>query len=152
MELSSAVPILAVLAGGLVGWFTERRREKRDMRRAAYVEWLKAARLLASWPVGEGSVEVSMKVRLPHPVHQAALNDRTTEVSLLASPRVLKAIDEYVDRLHHVDLAGAKSFREAFLTFDSALEPNRAAVIDAMRRDLGTRKLPRDLMAAPATT
>ncbi len=53
MELSSAVPIAAVLAAGLIAWITERGREKRDMRRAAYVEWLKAARLLASWPVNK---------------------------------------------------------------------------------------------------
>jgi len=142
--------IAAVLAAGLIAWITERGREKRDMQRAAYVEWLKAARLLATWPVGEGSVDPRAMVPLPHPLHQAALNDRTTEVSLLGSPRVLTAIDAYVDRLHHIDLSGATSFHEAFLMFESALEVERAAIISAMRHDLGTRKMPSDLMEGRA--
>jgi hypothetical protein len=56
------------------------------------------------------------------------------------------AIGEYVDRLHHIDLTGAASLREALLIFDAALEPQRAAVVNAMRRDLRTRKMPPDLI------
>jgi hypothetical protein len=142
MEWASTVPVIAVLAGGLVGWITSRGQEKRDMRRAAYVRWLTAAGMLPTWPPDEPMPEGH--IQLPHPTYQARLNECSNEIALLGSKRVVEAVDAYAARLHHTNL-NADSLHLALMKAEVALARVRSTVIDAMRRDLRTRKLKHDL-------
>jgi hypothetical protein len=119
------------------------------MRSVAYVEWLKAARFLGLWPPDEPLPRGNLE--LPHPAYNRQLRELTTEASVLSSKRVAAAIVNYLDRAHHVDVSTARTPDEAAALVNIATIPERHAVINAMRRDLGTWKLPRDLTAAPSS-
>lgn len=82
-----AVPLAGFL-GVLIGQVFVRGRELREMHRVAYVEWMKAARSLATW-VGEEPTQG--RVIYPRPERLLALNERTTEIDVIASNRVKKA-------------------------------------------------------------
>ena len=139
-----ALPAIAALMGVGVGWFAGRGREKRDMRRAAYVEWLKASRNIATWPV---SVPPPLPgaVRLPHPANVARLNDATSELQLIASERVAAAAKSYIDKVTSPDLVAQVSGQvedldELLARFDALMEDQRREVVTSMRKDLRTKK------------
>jgi hypothetical protein len=46
------IPVLTAVVAGLIGWLLGRGKERREMRKQAYVDWLRAARNLASPPPG----------------------------------------------------------------------------------------------------
>ena len=125
------------LLGVLVGQVFVRGRELRDMRREAYIAWIRAVRLLPTWdgpPPAAGST-----IEMPSDARKMALNLATTDLEVVASRRVLKAAAAY-----RAALDGPEA-NQAFSTptiaawvdhFDRAMRTHRKAVLLAMRRDL----------------
>jgi hypothetical protein len=142
---TAALPALTALMGISLGWVVGRGRERREMRRAAYVEWQRAARLIGAWPADEPVPPPDAEVGLPHPRQSARLNDATIELSLLASNRVKQAADAYLEKLVGEAIAQAVTgdqmdLREAASSIDEAMKLERDRVTELMRRDLGTRR------------
>ncbi len=145
------VPALAVIvspAAALLGiWLGlrhQRGRELREMRRIAYVDWLKAARSLAyldqSQPPGG-------QAQLPNPKRKRLLNDQTVELQILASPDVIRAAGgflAFIDRPELIsEMVGPwKTPDDVVDAFDSATRDVRLAVVNAMRADLGVGPMP----------
>jgi hypothetical protein len=140
-----ALPAVSALVGVLVGWLAGRGREKRDARRLAYIEWLRAARALARWPEGEPEPQGG-QVQLPHRRTRDRLNEATSELELVASDEVRRAAGAYLDKLsdaHFVQAMAAPgigSMGQATDRFEQVMAPERRAVVAAMRRDLGTKR------------
>jgi hypothetical protein len=90
--ITAALPgvftLLGVVAGALIGWRIGRAREMRDVRRNVYVEWLKAARLLGSWPPGL-PIPTRGNLQIPHPAIKQRINEATSELELVASREVI---------------------------------------------------------------
>jgi hypothetical protein len=144
--ITAALPgvftLLGVLAGALIAWRIGRAREKRDVRRDVYVEWLKAARLLGSWPSGVPTPTVGA-VQMPHPAMKQRINEATTELELVASREVIEAGNRYLAEIGSPGLSaamnrpGLTTFDEGVDRFQSYLEKARKEVVSAMRKDLG---------------
>jgi hypothetical protein len=143
--LPAVFTLFGVLAGVLITWRIGRARETRDVRRDVYVEWLKAARLLGSWPSGVPT-PTGGNIRIPHPVMKQRINEATTELELVASREVIEAGNRYLAETKSPGLAAAMN-RPGLTTFDDAvdrfqdyLEEPRKEVVSAMRKDLGVTK------------
>src|SRR5687767_51710 len=82
-------------AGILVGWRIHLGRERREMRRPIYVEWLKVARtqLLAPPP---GPVPGGGTIVFPTPEAKARMNELTVELQIVASQGVARAANDYL--------------------------------------------------------
>lgn len=142
-----ALPAITALAGTLVGilagWLAGRGKERRDMRLAAYVEWLRAARSLGTWPLGYPQPPAGSNIELPHPTARTRLNDATVELELVGSEDVVAAAKAFLDRLAETipqAMGGQMRIEEASDRFNSLMTPERKRVVAAMRRDLKTKR------------
>jgi len=128
--LPGVFTLLGVVAGAVIAWRIGRARETRDTRRNVYVEWLKAARLIGSWPTNLPT-PTSGNVQIPHPVMEARLNEATTELSLVASKEVLETGNRYIEKVRSPGLTaemsrpGLTGFPDAVDRFQHYLEGNR---------------------------
>jgi hypothetical protein len=131
------VPAIAAVLGALVAHVFGRGRELRDLRRVAYIAWMRAARNLATW-VGE--FPKSGTLELPHSKRLVELNERTTDLGVVASRRVLLAADQFREHWSSPELArrvgAVKDFRAAMGVADDFLLDVRRRVQREMRRDL----------------
>lgn len=111
------------------------------MRRAAYVEWLRAARLLVTWPIDEPPPPPS-GATVPHPRMLLRLAEAVADVELVGSTEVVRAARVYLDKVYEVgrDLSRKGSYNDVIRGIDEGLKPDRHAVIDLMRRDLKSRR------------
>ena len=141
---TAALAAFTALMGIGLGWFVGRGRERRDMRRAAYVEWQRAARLIGAWPPDEPLPSAGAQVDLPHPKQSTRLNDATIELHLIASDRVVAAADAYLEKLVSGAIAHAvgnlTNLGSAARNIDQVMKPERERVTQLMRRDLGVRR------------
>jgi hypothetical protein len=137
---TAALPALTALMGIGLGWLIGRGRERREMRRAAYVEWQRAARNIAAWPVDEPLPPPGSEIDLPHPKQASRLNDATIELSLVASNRVKAASEAYLKKLAGESVAQAlvdpTDLRAASKQIDEFMRPEREKVTRLMRQDL----------------
>lgn len=140
---TAALPTFTALLGIALGWMVGRGRERREMRRAAYVEWQRAARLIGLWPADETVPAEGSQVGLPHPKQSARLNEATIELTLLASNRVKDAADAYLEKLASGALGELVGVQTDLGTtarkIDELMKPEREKVTELMRRDLRTR-------------
>ena len=141
------VVILTPVSTLLVGLLTlrhQRSRELRETRRAAYVEWLIAARRLPYWDEEQPPAGV---VKVANQARKRELNDLTAELHILASPAVIQAVNHYIDFVAREDLASQmggpfKNADEMTDAFGFATSEVRRRVVDAMRADLGVTGVP----------
>lgn len=139
-------PLLGVLLGALLTWRIGRGRERRDVRRDIYVEWLKAARLLGSRP-SDAPTPTQGTVQIPHPAMKQRINEATVELELVASREVIEAGNRYIAAIRSPNFAAAMNRPPAPTTFDDGvdrfqdyMETARKEVVSAMRKDLGVAK------------
>ena len=100
-EVALAVlPALTTLAAGVVGWLFGRGRERRDMRRQAYVNWLKAARYLVVPPDDDPQPG---RIQVPFPKRKRDLNDATIEIQIVGSGRVTVEAKKFLDSFRLLD-------------------------------------------------
>jgi hypothetical protein len=116
-----------------------------DLRRDVYIEWLKAARFLGSWPSNLPR-PTGGNIELPHSAMKERINEATTELELVASREVVNAANRYVEEIKSPGLAaamnqpGLKTFDDAVDRFQDYMEKARREVVSVMRRDLGVAK------------
>ncbi len=111
------------------------------MRRAAYLEWLRAARLYITWPIDEAEPQTT--ATMPHPKMHLRLVDAVAEVELVGSAQVVGAAREYletVDAVAQREVERGSVYNEFVKAIDEGLGPQRLAVLELMRRDLRTRR------------
>lgn len=138
MEVALVVisPLVGFL-GVLVGQVFVRSRELRDMRREAYMAWMRAARGLSMW-VGE--IPSGGAITFPHLERLHELNLRTTDLGIVASRRVLQAADTFMDVWTSEDfgqeMAAVKGYRAILGKADELTLYVRRKVQKEMRRDL----------------
>jgi hypothetical protein len=137
----AALPAATALIGIGVGWVAGRGRERRDMRVGAYLEWMRAARLVLTWPIGEPPPTNGAMV--PHPMMQLRLVDAVAEVELVGSATVVAASRAYLESVDETaERVGQQGviYNDLVKAIDGGLRPKRRAVVDLMRRDLKTKK------------
>jgi hypothetical protein len=153
-------PALGVVVGGIIGVSatfmtlrSQRSRDMREMRRHVYVDWLRTARNLAEWPDEEPPTTGEWTV--PRPEWRRRLNDLTTEMQVVASPKTIGAADAYLARIRDPQFAEymaavrVTNWTQVVDRFDNAMKPQRDEVLLAMRRDLGADRLLRRMKIRP---
>jgi hypothetical protein len=142
--LLAFIPILTAVLAGLLGWVIGRGRERRDMRRQAYVDWLRAARNLVTPPPGVVPQRPGT-VTVPFPKRIQELNDSTVEIKVVGSKRVGDEADKFLQWVDGPNLAGElegdhSTFNQVVDRFQQLSRPYTDAVLAEMRKDLRTKR------------
>jgi len=128
---------LVGFVGVLVGQVFVRGRELREIRLAKYLDWMRAARNLATW---EGEEPAAGTFVFPQPGRLHAAHDGTSDLNLVASSGVSSAALAYLNGIADPRLkaavASAGDPRQLITAFDDHMKPLRRAVVTAMRKDL----------------